>query len=144
MSATTRTHSFQPTVESLEERSLMSAAPASPLTGAALGVLQQSYSNLRFLQVIPNYFSENPVGVGQMPAIVGACLNMEKSLQNGMNLLEQYENFYEALGYDGSGFRALDYYFRVIDQAVMQQAVADMQWYYAVCQGSTPGCGTNM
>jgi hypothetical protein len=38
---------------------------------------------------------------------------------------------YETLGYDGSQFRTFAYYFHAIDQAVMNQAVADMQWFYA-------------
>jgi hypothetical protein len=129
MSAT-RANSFKRTVEGLEERALLSAAPASPLTGAALGVLQQSYANLQVLGALPLIDTHGGGSVCAMPGQVGNILVAEKDLQNAMNLCEQYENFFEAVGYDGSGFRALDFYFRVIDQAVMNEAVAVMQFYY--------------
>jgi hypothetical protein len=132
MSANTRTHSFKPTVEGLEEPALMSGAPLSPLSVPALNVLQQSYYSLVALQNATNYYADNPCYAGQMPGYVGNLLVMQRNLQNTMRLFEQVENVYEAWGYHGSQFRAFDYYFHAIDQAVMNQAVADMQWFYAV------------
>jgi hypothetical protein len=142
--STTRPNSFKPTVEGLEERSLMNGAPVSPLSGYALTMLKGSINNYQALAQLPGLVANGAGQASGVPACVGYFLNAERNLQNTIRVLEQVESVYEEFGFDGGLFQIYDYYFHVIDQAVMNQAVADMQWYYAVCQGSNPGCGTNM
>jgi hypothetical protein len=137
MSAISRTTSFKPSIELLEERSLMngasmSQAPVSPLTDAAVWVLQKAYVNDIAMRDLPSVAAKYHLE-WQVPAAVGYVLQTERNLQNTMRLLEQYEGYYERLGYDGSTFRLVDYYFRQYDQDVMNYAVTDMQLYHSWC-----------